>query len=121
MMKKRSVKIGAHRYLVQLEPYFWQSVEKILDEEKIKFSFLCSELNRLKSAYSLSKSLRLFTLIYFRHSAEHNPSHEYPALIAEEPATFEHQTEPAATRTLMMSLLAFSQHAEHDDGLADPA
>jgi len=54
-MKKRKVKIGEQRYLVQLEPYFWQSVDKILDEEKITFSFLCTELNRLKTAYSLSK------------------------------------------------------------------
>lgn len=38
-MKKRKVKIGEQRYLVQLEPYFWQSVDKILDEEKIAFSF----------------------------------------------------------------------------------
>ena len=48
-MKKRKVKIGEQRYLVQLEPYFWQSVDKILDEEKITFSFLCTELNRLKT------------------------------------------------------------------------
>jgi len=65
-MKKGKVKIGEQRYLVQLEPYFWQSVDKIQDEEKITFSFLCTELNRLKTAYSLSKSLRLFTLIYFK-------------------------------------------------------
>ena len=69
-MKKRNVKIGEQRYLVQLEPCFWQSVDKILDEEKITLSFLCTELNRLKTAYSPSKLLRLFTLIYFRNNAE---------------------------------------------------
>ena len=36
-MTKRSVKIGTQRYLVQLEPYFWQSIDEILEEEKIKF------------------------------------------------------------------------------------
>jgi predicted DNA-binding ribbon-helix-helix protein len=120
-MKKRKVKIGEQRYLVQLEPYFWQSVDKILDEEKITFSFLCTELNRLKTAYSLSKSLRLFTLIYFRNSAEQNPDQAYPTMVAEEPATFEHPDDLVPDSTLMMSLLAFSQHAEHDDMLADPA
>ena len=82
-MKKRKVKIGEQRYLVQLEPYFWQSVDKILDEEKITFSFLCTELNRLKTAYSLSKSLRLFTLIYFRNSAKQNPDQAYPTMVTE--------------------------------------
>jgi len=42
-------------------------------------------------------------------------------MVAEEPANFEHPDDLAPDNTLMMSLLAFSQHAEHDDMLADPA
>jgi len=42
-------------------------------------------------------------------------------MVAEEPTTFEHPDDLATDSTLMMILLAFSQHAEHDDMLADPA
>ena len=114
-MTKRSVKIGAQRYLIQLEPYFWQSIDEILEEEKIKLSFLCSEIFRLKGSASLTKAIRLFTLIYFRNSVTIAAKQPYPHIIAEEPAMFEGGDDDSYPSALMTSLHAFSQHAEHAD------
>lgn len=119
-MTKRSVKIGTQRYLVQLEPYFWQSIDEILEEEKIKFSFLCSELNRLKGNYPLTKAIRIFTLIYFRNSAGIGSKQPYPHIIAEESAKFQSKNGEEYPSPLMTSLQAFSQYAEREDRLADP-
>ena len=63
---KRNLRLTDRRTSIQLEAYVWQSIDMILSLETVSLPLLTTELDRRRQALSLSNSLRLFALIYFR-------------------------------------------------------
>lgn len=67
---KRNVTIGQRRTSILLDKIVWQSIDMILEWEQVGLSFLCFEIDKRRQKLSFAQSLRLFTVIYFRHLAD---------------------------------------------------
>jgi len=74
---RRNVTIGERRTSVSLEGHVWVGLSDICQREAIGIDVLCTEVDRRRLRSSMSSSLRVFLLLYFRGLAD---------VIAERPA-----------------------------------
>lgn len=67
---RRNVKIDRRRTSVSLESHLWQGLLDVCERETIGIDALCTEVDRRRRRSSMSSSLRVFLLLYFRGLAE---------------------------------------------------
>ena len=67
---RRNVTIGERRTSVSLEGHVWVGLSDICQREAIGIDALCTEVDRRRLRSSMSSSLRVFLLLYFRSLAE---------------------------------------------------
>ena len=67
---RRNVTIGERRTSVSLEGHVWVGLSDICQREAIGIDALCTEVDRRRLRSSMSSSLRVFLLLYFRGLAE---------------------------------------------------
>lgn len=58
--------IGSRRTSVSLEGHVWEGLLDICRREAIGIDALCTEVDRRRGRSSMSSSLRVFLLLYFR-------------------------------------------------------
>lgn len=64
-MKKYNVVIDGDRTSITLEPFIWEILHEVADENNIDVYALCSYINKRKNKKaSLSSSLRVFLISY---------------------------------------------------------
>ena len=64
--KKRNIILGQHRTSLVLEPYFWDCLYIILNHEKLHLNEFCHAVDRFRKRSSMTSSVRVVVLIYFR-------------------------------------------------------
>lgn len=68
--KRRNVTIGGRRTSVSLEGHVWEGLLDVCRREAIGIDTLCTEVDRRRVRSSMSSSLRVFLLLYFRSMAD---------------------------------------------------
>lgn len=91
---RRNVTIGGRRTSVSLEHHVWEGLLDVCRRESIGIDALCTEVDRRRVRSSMSSSLRVFLLLYFRGIAE---------VLERQPSTVRHD----ADRFLRAALDAF--------------
>jgi len=64
------VTIGSRRTSISLEGHVWEALIDVCHREAIGIDTLCTEVDRHRARSSMSSSLRIFLLLYFRSMAE---------------------------------------------------
>ncbi|MEQ8816126.1 MAG: ribbon-helix-helix domain-containing protein [Thalassobaculum sp.] len=67
---RRNVTITGRRTSVSLEGHVWDGLLEVCRREAIGIDALCTEVDRHRDRSSMSSSLRVFLLLYFRTMAE---------------------------------------------------
>ena len=65
----RNVQIRSHRTSLRLEPAMWDALEEICGREGMTEHELCTRIDGLNVASSLTASVRVFIVTYFRGAA----------------------------------------------------
>lgn len=78
---RRNVTIAGRRTSISLEGHVWEGLLDICRREAVGIDGLCTEIDRRRARSSLSSSLRVFLLLYFRGIAE---------VIGDQPASGRH-------------------------------
>ena len=63
---KRNVRFGGRRTTIVLEPYVWDSIDAILQQEAINLDEFCEAVNAVRLHSSLASAARMVVLAYFR-------------------------------------------------------
>jgi len=66
---QRNIALGAHRTTVRLEPAMWDALDEICQREGVSLNELCSRIADRRSASSLTATVRVFVMSYFRAAA----------------------------------------------------
>ncbi len=66
---QRNIVLGAHRTTVRLEPAMWDALGEICQREDVSLNELCSRIADRRSASSLTATVRVFVMSYFRAAA----------------------------------------------------
>ncbi len=114
---KRNVTIGERRTSILLEKVVWQSIDKILEEEKICLSFLCFEIDKRRKNLNFSQALRMFVVIYFRQMALSKLEDETVEESTIHTLAEEGEETPPRESLLINSLHHFVQVVEHAETL----
>lgn len=64
--QRKNIMIGPRRTSVSLEDRVWDGLVDICRREELSIDDLCTQVNDKRAASSLSSSLRVFQLTYFR-------------------------------------------------------
>ena len=67
---RKNVFVGPRRTSVSLEIQVWDALDDVCYREEVTIDEICSDLNRRRLSSSMSSSLRMFLLIYYRYMAE---------------------------------------------------
>lgn len=67
---RKNVVIGHHRTSVSLETQVWESLDDVCLREDMSLDQVCTAVNERRLSSSMSSSLRMFLLIYYRYLAE---------------------------------------------------
>jgi predicted DNA-binding ribbon-helix-helix protein len=106
-LEKRNVTLGGCCATNQLETYFWQNLDMIIEQEQLSLNLLCHEIHESRCNYSMAQSLRLFIVMYFKEKTKAmQRSHPLGA----DYKLFEASTDPPS---IIQVLNVFSQHAQH--------
>ena len=63
-----NVVVAGHRTSVRLEPAIWEALEDILRRESKTLNELVTEIERARTASSLTAAIRVFVVRYYRHA-----------------------------------------------------
>ena len=63
---QRNVRFGGKRTTIVLEPYVWDSIDAILQQEAINLNKFCEAINAVRLHSSLASAERMVVLAYFR-------------------------------------------------------
>ncbi len=66
---QRNIAVGSHRTTVRLEPAMWDALGEICQREDVSLNELCSRIADRRSASSLTATVRVFVMSYFRAAA----------------------------------------------------
>jgi predicted DNA-binding ribbon-helix-helix protein len=66
---QRNVSVGSRRTTVRLEPAMWDALGEICQREDMSLNDLCSRIAGRRSASSLTATVRVFVMSYFRTAA----------------------------------------------------
>lgn len=106
--------IGARRTSVSLEERVWDGLVDICRREEISIDDLCTVVNERRIGSSMSSSLRVFQLTYFRLAVE-----TAEGLLRRRPATgFAHPPQVAFPSALEVALERFSADQRRHSGAA---
>ena len=67
---RKNVFVGPRRTSVSLEIQVWDALDDVCFREEVTLDEICSDINRRRLSSSMSSSLRMFLLIYYRYMAE---------------------------------------------------
>ena len=62
----RNVVVAGHRTSVRLEPAIWDALQDILQREAKTLNQLVTEIDRARTASSLTAAIRVFVVRYYR-------------------------------------------------------
>jgi predicted DNA-binding ribbon-helix-helix protein len=62
----RNVVVAGHRTSVRLEPAIWDALQDILQREAKTLNQLVTEIDRARTASSLTAAIRVFVVWYYR-------------------------------------------------------
>lgn len=74
----RNVVVGGHRTSVRLEPVMWQALQDIAAHRKLTIHDLVTEIDRRRTASSLTAAIRVYIVDFYRAAAL--PAGETPAI-----------------------------------------
>jgi predicted DNA-binding ribbon-helix-helix protein len=63
-----NIVVAGHRTSVRLEPAIWEALEDILRRESKTLNELVTEIERARTASSLTAAIRVFVVRYYRHA-----------------------------------------------------
>jgi predicted DNA-binding ribbon-helix-helix protein len=61
-----NVAVAGHRTSVRLEPAIWEALQDILEREAKTLNQLVTEIDRARTASSLTAAIRVFVVRYYR-------------------------------------------------------
>ena len=67
---RRNIFIGDRRTSVSLEILVWEALVDVCRREEISLDEICTEVENRRLSSSMSSSLRMFLLIYYRYLVE---------------------------------------------------
>lgn len=67
---RRNIFIGDRRTSVSLEILVWEALVDVCRREEISLDEICTEVENRRLSSSMSSSLRMFLLIYYRYLLE---------------------------------------------------
>lgn len=67
---RKNVFIGKHRTSISLEAQVWDALEDVCGREEMNLDSVCTAINDRRLSSSMSSSIRMFLLIYFRCLAD---------------------------------------------------
>ena len=67
---RKNVFVGPRRTSVSLEIQVWDALDDVCFREEVTLDEICSDINRRRLISSMSYSLRMFLIIYYRYMAE---------------------------------------------------
>ncbi len=111
---KRNVPFGGKRATIVLEPYVWDSIDAILQQEAINLDEVCVAANAVRLHSSLASAARMVVLAYFRIL---NRLHRPPFTPVDHSAPEAMQELYYVTNTVLVLPLAirrFAQDEAHD-------
>ena len=63
---KRNLRVGGRRTTIVLEAYVWDSIDSMLDRERVSLETFCADVDDTRLNSSMASSARLVVLAYFR-------------------------------------------------------
>ena len=111
---KRNILFGGKRATIVLEPYVWDSIDAILQQEAINLDEFCESINVVRLHSSLASAARMVVLAYFRIlDGMHRPP-----FTPVDPSALNAMQEPySVTNTvsgLPLAIQRFAQDEAHD-------
>jgi predicted DNA-binding ribbon-helix-helix protein len=67
----RNVVVGAHRTSVRLEPVMWDALQDIAWRQRVTIHDLVTDIDRGRSASSLTAAIRVYIVDFYRAAALH--------------------------------------------------
>jgi predicted DNA-binding ribbon-helix-helix protein len=74
-LQSRNIVVDGHRTSMRLEPAMWRALTEIAERESRSLHELCSMVHRLRRRSSLTSSVRVFILSYYRTLARDLEDH----------------------------------------------
>ena len=65
----RNVVVGGHRTSVRLEPVMWEALRDISDRRKVSIHDLVTDIDRRRTASSLTAAIRVYIVDFYRAAA----------------------------------------------------
>ena len=98
---QRNIAVGSHRTTVRLEPAMWDALGEICQREDVSLNDLCSRIADRRSASSLTATIRVFVMSYFRAAAteEGHARTGHGLLCGEDGPRFQRYRKPEAIET----------------------
>ena len=93
----QNVFVGPRRTSVSLEIQVWDALDDVCYREEVTIDEICNDLNRRRLSSSMSSSLRMFLLIYYRYMAEVLQRQRHAPGLAQRPPVFSSAYDVALT------------------------
>ena len=108
---KRNVLFGGKRATIVLEPYVWDSIDAVLQQETINLDEFCEAANTVRLHSRLASAARMVVLAYFRIL---DGLHRPPFTPADQRAPNAMQGLYSVTNTVLVLPLAIRRFAQYE-------